>query len=246
MHAILSLYPCPERGSFFCATPQPHRTGCSRAGDSDYSRGTYFAFPTSSAGSQAPIWGFGRDQATQRPPHDQASRGPPSRRCTWGQYPARPTTRPPENPLTRVGNPFQRTEAAMALTAKQKAFVREYIIDKNASAAARRAGYSPKTAGYIGHENLKKPEIAAEIEAALATEAEKASLSVQEVIDGLRREAHGQGPDTSASARIAALKALGDYLDVWSSQKHEITLKKNPRDMSDEELMQALHALGPS
>ena len=52
----------------------------------------------------------------------------------------------------------------MALTAKQQVFIAEYLKTWNASEAARRAGYSPKTAGAIGAENLTKPEISAEIE----------------------------------------------------------------------------------
>lgn len=51
------------------------------------------------------------------------------------------------------------------LTAKQQLFCSEYLKDLNATEAAKRAGYSPKTAYSIGHENLKKPEIAAEISA---------------------------------------------------------------------------------
>lgn len=45
------------------------------------------------------------------------------------------------------------------LTDKEERFCLEYIIDLNATQAAIRAGYSEKTAGSIGHENLKKPEI---------------------------------------------------------------------------------------
>jgi len=45
------------------------------------------------------------------------------------------------------------------LTPKQKRFVEEYLVDRNATQAAIRAGYSKKTAGQIGDENLKKPEI---------------------------------------------------------------------------------------
>ena len=45
------------------------------------------------------------------------------------------------------------------LTAKEAKFVDEYLIDLNASAAARRAGYSEKTAYRIGYENLRKPHI---------------------------------------------------------------------------------------
>ena len=47
----------------------------------------------------------------------------------------------------------------MALTQKQKAFVQEYLVDLNATQAAIRAGYSPKTAAVTGCENLTKPNI---------------------------------------------------------------------------------------
>ena len=45
----------------------------------------------------------------------------------------------------------------MALTVKQQAFVEAYC--GNATEAALQAGYSPKTAAFIGAENLKKPKI---------------------------------------------------------------------------------------
>lgn len=45
------------------------------------------------------------------------------------------------------------------LTHKQRAFAMEYVKDWNATQAAIRAGYSTETAGVIGHENLRKPEI---------------------------------------------------------------------------------------
>jgi len=51
------------------------------------------------------------------------------------------------------------------LTPKQANFVEEYLIDLNATAAAKRAGYSEKTAESIGHENLRKPKIAEKIHA---------------------------------------------------------------------------------
>lgn len=47
----------------------------------------------------------------------------------------------------------------MALTAKQELFVREYLVDSNATQAAIRAGYSKDTARFIGAENLTKPYI---------------------------------------------------------------------------------------
>lgn len=52
----------------------------------------------------------------------------------------------------------------MELTPKQKAFADEYIKNGgNASDAARKAGYAPKSADVIGRENLRKPTISAYI-----------------------------------------------------------------------------------
>lgn len=72
------------------------------------------------------------------------------------------------------------------LTPKQEAFVREYMLDLNASAAAERAGYSEKTAGAIGHENLNKPEIQKAINAAKQKRAKRAELSADWVLRRLR------------------------------------------------------------
>ena len=49
------------------------------------------------------------------------------------------------------------------LTTRQRRFVEAY--DGNATQAAIAAGYSEKTAEVIGHENLRKPKILAEIKA---------------------------------------------------------------------------------
>ena len=49
------------------------------------------------------------------------------------------------------------------LTTKQQAFIAEYPKDFNATQAAIRAGYSKRTARFIGCENLTKPNIADEI-----------------------------------------------------------------------------------
>ena len=53
------------------------------------------------------------------------------------------------------------------LTARQKKFCDEYLISGNATDAAIKAGYSPKTAYSMGNENLNKPELKAYIETEL-------------------------------------------------------------------------------
>lgn len=73
----------------------------------------------------------------------------------------------------------------MALRAKQEQFCLEYMIDLNATQAAIRAGYSEKTAGAIGTENLHKPLIRARIEEMQRERAEKNKLDAQWVLEKL-------------------------------------------------------------
>ena len=66
----------------------------------------------------------------------------------------------------------------MALTHKQRLFVNEYLIDFNATQAAIRAGYSEKSAAIIGWENLRKPNIAEEIQRRV----DEVAMSANEVL----------------------------------------------------------------
>lgn len=68
------------------------------------------------------------------------------------------------------------------MTKKQKKFVEEYLIDLNATQAAIRAGYSPDTAGSIGSENLRKPEIRACIEKAMAERSKRTGINQDRII----------------------------------------------------------------
>lgn len=69
-----------------------------------------------------------------------------------------------------------------SLTPKQERFVKEYLIDLNATQAAIRAGYSEKTAYSIGHENLSKPEIQAALADARKQLAENSGISPERVL----------------------------------------------------------------
>ena len=64
------------------------------------------------------------------------------------------------------------------LTAKQARFVEEYLVDMNATQAAIRAGYSKKTARFVGCENLTKPYIAAAINKAQKARAIRTQVTV--------------------------------------------------------------------
>lgn len=73
------------------------------------------------------------------------------------------------------------------LTAKQARFVAEYLIDLNATGAARRAGYSTKTADRIGPELLGKPWVAEAIRKGQAERLDKAEAAAIDVIRELQR-----------------------------------------------------------
>lgn len=54
------------------------------------------------------------------------------------------------------------------LTAKQKKFCDEYLIDLNATQAAIRAGYSVKRASEVGYQLLQKTTVKHAIDKAMA------------------------------------------------------------------------------
>lgn len=68
------------------------------------------------------------------------------------------------------------------MTPKQSAFVQQYLVDKNATQAAIRAGYSAKTASAIGEENLRKPEIRHAIDSAISDIAEELGITAKRVL----------------------------------------------------------------
>lgn len=108
------------------------------------------------------------------------------------------------------------------LTPKQQRFVQEYLVDLNATQAAIRAGYSAKTAGMIGFENLTKPEIVQAILAGKQKIAERNEVTQDLVIQGLLHEANFKAKGASHSARVSAWSWLGKHLGILS-EKHEFS-----------------------
>ncbi len=71
------------------------------------------------------------------------------------------------------------------LTEKQKLFVSEYLIDLNATQAAIRAGYSPKTAEQIGYQMLKKTSVSDAIAQAMAERSKRTGITADRVLNEL-------------------------------------------------------------
>ena len=96
--------------------------------------------------------------------------------------------------------------AEKKLTAKQQRFCDEYLIDLNATQAAIRAGYSKKTAGSIGTENLQKPLIKEYIEKCME-EKEKALIADQdEVLKYLTSVLRGE-----SKSSVVVVESTGDF-----------------------------------
>lgn len=101
----------------------------------------------------------------------------------------------------------------MSLTKKQKDFADHYIQTGNQTEAAKKAGYSKKTAYSIGNENLKKPEIKAYISERLAEIESKSIADIKEVLKFytgvMRGEVKDQfGLDASLADRLKAGDSL--------------------------------------
>lgn len=69
------------------------------------------------------------------------------------------------------------------LTIKQKKFADEYIISGNATEAAKKAGYSKKTAKEIGAQNLTKLNISKYIKERLDELKKARTMSLEEAIE---------------------------------------------------------------
>ena len=104
------------------------------------------------------------------------------------------------------------------LTPKQDTFCREYLVDLNATAAARRAGYSARNADKIGSELLGKTGVAARISALQAEAAKRNEITLDDVIQMLvedRRDAKAAGQHGPA---VRAAELLGKHLGAFTDR----------------------------
>lgn len=99
------------------------------------------------------------------------------------------------------------------MTPKQAAFVREYLIDLNATQAAIRAGYSVRTAKSIGQENLTKPDIATAIAAAKAERSERTRVDADWLLMRLAEEAEADVADIYDEH--GNLRPVADWPMIW-------------------------------
>ena len=111
------------------------------------------------------------------------------------------------------------------LTRKQKIFAEEFVKCGNETEAARRAGYSEKSARAIGSENLTKPDIIAYINELTAAEDSKRIADGKEILEYFTAVMRGEYKDQfdlepSLAERTKAAEALAKrILDVKNRDK---------------------------
>lgn len=112
------------------------------------------------------------------------------------------------------------------MTPKKQLFVQEYLIDLNATRAAKRAGYSEKTAYSAGQRLLKDVDVATAIQADVQKRSEKTGIDAEWVLKeaaGLFEIAKAQLEESpSASMMSAAFKGLelvGKHIDVGAFEE---------------------------
>ena len=106
-------------------------------------------------------------------------------------------------------------------TPKLAAFVREYLVDLNATKAAERAGYSAKTAYSAGQRLLKNVEIQKAIQAAISKRAENVDITAEKVLVRLWEEGNLKADGASHAARVSALKLVGLHVGLKFTERHE-------------------------
>ena len=124
------------------------------------------------------------------------------------------------------------------LTAKQSKFVAEYVKTGNATLSAIEAGYSEKTAPFIGSENLKKPKVKKAIDEKMAEIESHKIMDAVEYLQTLTSIARGETTEeqlanngdvvtlkTRTSDRLAALRELGKRFPVSSKMQAALELK---------------------
>lgn len=125
------------------------------------------------------------------------------------------------------------------MNAQQEQFVREYLVDLNASAAAIRAGYSKKGARQRGIALLKQPEIAEAVREELEARALRTQITADKVLIHWWKIATADPNEISQYRRGACRHCFGKaHLYQWrdhgefadACQRADDRKKPHPKD----------------
>jgi phage terminase small subunit len=109
---------------------------------------------------------------------------------------------------------------AKQLTPKQQAFVAEYLKDRNATQAATRAGYTPKSAKYAARELMGLPQVKSALTRALKEQEKRTLQSADMVLLNLQRIAMAAEKAGEYHAAIRGWEKIGQHYKLFT-EKHE-------------------------
>lgn len=118
------------------------------------------------------------------------------------------------------------------LNDKQLRFVDEYCISHSAADAARKAGYSVKTARSIGHELLTKPDVMAEIQTRQAATALEMRVTKQQVLSDLLEAIQTARVQGNPGAMIQGAREIGKLLGFYAPEAQHVELTVNDRGLA--------------
>lgn len=120
-------------------------------------------------------------------------------------------------------HPAPKTTSEPKLNRRQQLFVQEYLVDLDPRSAAVRVGYSERSAGSIGRENLQKPLIKAAIDAEIEERKKRITVTGDMVIAELALIAFAGMKDFVEIDESGAIKAF--TLDRLAEGKDRIIRK---------------------
>lgn len=108
----------------------------------------------------------------------------------------------------------------MILTERQKAFCEHYAACLNATEAAKKAGYSPKSARSIGQENLTKPDIQEYLQSLTAEQKEIRMAKADDVLIVLSDTLWDK--ELPIQARLKAAELLGKRYGLFTERQETV------------------------
>lgn len=121
------------------------------------------------------------------------------------------------------------------LTAKQKKFCDEYLVDLNATQAAIRAGYSPKRAGEQGYQLLQKTTIQSYIHKRKADRVERTEITQDFVIAELKAIASVNATDYARVIEKQATEIVeGQMIQLFDAEGNPVMYRTVEPILTDE------------
>jgi phage terminase small subunit len=111
------------------------------------------------------------------------------------------------------------------MNSKQQAFVEAYCCNGfNATQAAITAGYSEKTATMQASRLLTNDNVKAAVDNLKSKGAERALVTIEDVVRGFLKEAKGEQEDTTSPARNTAWKELSNYTGGFDANVRKVAV----------------------